>query len=197
MTPREREAFMRDASHEQVMTILEKCSMTNLLPPNMALALVNRKNHDEIMYYIQKLPLWSKAEAALFQLGDKELILTYVRKRSLFRPGEEALIKRGQHDEIMAYLENHGFTSSGLKFLIERGNTEEITAAAKFSFGPDVENFLIEHGVHEQIMAYIALHPLFSDPQEIALVQRGNPREIDFYQKTHGFRSEAQKLLNA
>lgn len=123
---------------------------THSLPETEALAIMERGNHEEIMYmihqygkancadtsgyhlnHVMKCILPESVQRIIAERNDREEMDAYLMYNGFGEAGQDIVLDRGNHDEIMRYLARHGFSPAQQRRLRVRGNHDEMELHVK------------------------------------------------------------------
>ncbi len=119
--------LIKNGNHLAIMTHLER---HYIYDNDVAVSIIQRGNHDEIMLLIGKKKFDINGEISLIERGVIAEITAYLEKYGFCNEAIKTMLDRGVHEEIMILLKelqtDNGVTNFVIDALLKRGNEEEL-----------------------------------------------------------------------
>ena len=193
------------------------------LPTEELKRIMNRGNHEEIMFMIRRygeaMPperftngcaachhtpttdhiIPEEIQEMIAIRGNQAEIEAYLSYNGFGAKGQDVILTRGDHNEIMAYLFRHGLQSAQQRRLISRGNPDEIRShISRHGLAPELLDEIFARlkngGDVSEYYAFITRHEL-PVAQQIKMLQIVKAPEFKAYIDRYGLWEETHTTL--
>ena len=193
------------------------------LPTEELKQIMDRGNHEEIMYMIRRYGeatppehfvedctachgtpttdhiIPEEIQEMIAIRGNQAEIDAYLSYQGFGAKGQDVILTRGDHNEIMAYLSRHGLLPAQQRRLINRGNQDEILLhISRHGLSPELLDEMFARlktgGDVSEYYAFITRHEL-PVAQQIKMLQTVKEPEFKAYVERYGLWEDAHMAL--